>query len=62
MPSDSPVVALVVSTVATCAEISTFSLTVPGFSVIVTLVVSVTRTSMPSALACENPDLFTTTE
>jgi hypothetical protein len=55
-------VALVVSTVATCAEISTFSLTAPGFSVMVTLVVSVTRTSMPSALAWENPDLFTTTE
>ena len=55
-------VALVVSTVVICAEICTFSLTAPGFSVIVTFVVSVTRTSMPSALDCENPDLLTITE
>ncbi len=62
MPSDWPVVALVVSTVVTRAEISTFSETEPGFSVIVTFVVSVTRISMPAALASEKPDLFTTTE
>ena len=61
VPRDCPVVALVVSTLVICAEISTFSLTAPGFSVIVTFVVSVTRTSMPEALASANPDLFTTT-
>ena len=61
VPRDCPVVALVVSTLVICAEISTFSLTAPGFNVIVTFVVSVTRTSMPEALASANPDLFTTT-
>ena len=53
--------ALVVSTLVTCAEISTFSDTVPGLRVMMMRVVSVMWTSIPVALASEKPDLFTTT-
>ena len=53
--------ALVVSTLVTCAEISTRSLTSPGFKAMLTRVVSVTRTSILSARDCENPVLLTST-